>query len=97
MRAFVEEKRGQYDKFLSKKHSSTIGSVRTYEDYVNALNSLDFKGERCDLILIAMMKGLIEEQEARSTIVKLIDAGTIKVDKTFTKRAVTYFAFMDIV
>jgi len=24
-------------------------------------------------------------------------AGTIKVDKTFTKRAVTYFAFKDIV
>ncbi len=96
MRAFIEEKRDQYDKFLNKKHSSSIDSVRNYEDYIDALNSSEFKGERCDLILVAMMKGLIEEQEARSTIVKLIDAGTIKADKTFTKRAVTYLAFKDM-
>ena len=42
------------------------------------------------------MKSLIEENEARRTIAGLIGDGKIKVDKTSTKRAITYLAFKDI-
>ncbi|MBP5290999.1 MAG: hypothetical protein J6Y90_00060, partial [Lachnospiraceae bacterium] len=77
-------------------HSQSIDSVKTHDDFAAALESSEFKGDRCDLILYALIKDLVTEKEAKDCIVKLIKAGTVREDTTFTKRAITYLAFKDI-
>lgn len=96
MQRFIENKHDQYQKFIMKKHSLMIDSVKGHDDFINILSHPHFIGNKFDLVTVAYMNGWITEKEAIDTIRNLLKGTNDKEWDTSVKRAITCLAFKEI-